>query len=56
MRSAPQRRPTTPPRLAFVDMIRPTPFPGIMRVVVSSIRLATQSFKFVYYKNWKIIK
>jgi beta-hydroxylase len=40
----------------FVDMIRPTPFPGIMRGVVSVIRLLTQSFKFVYYKNWKVIE
>jgi aspartyl/asparaginyl beta-hydroxylase (cupin superfamily) len=40
----------------FVDMIRPTPLPGVMRGVVSVIRLLTQSFKFVYYKNWKVIE
>jgi beta-hydroxylase len=40
----------------FVDMIRPTPFPAVMRAVVSGVRLMTQSFKFVYYKNWKIIE
>lgn len=40
----------------FVDMIRPSPFPGVMRAVVSGVRLLTQSFKFVYYKNWKIIE
>jgi aspartyl/asparaginyl beta-hydroxylase (cupin superfamily) len=39
----------------FVDMVRPTPFPGIMRAVISGIRLLTQSFKFVYYQNWKVI-
>jgi beta-hydroxylase len=39
----------------FVDVIRPTPFPGVMRAVISGIRLLTQSFKFVYYKNWKVI-
>ena len=39
----------------FVDMVRPTPFPGVMRAVMSGIRLLTQSFKFVYYKNWKVI-
>jgi hypothetical protein len=39
----------------FVDMIRPTPFPGVMRAVISGIRLLTQSFKFVYYRNWKVI-
>jgi Aspartyl/Asparaginyl beta-hydroxylase len=39
----------------FVDMIRPTPFPGVMRAVISGIRVLTQSFKFVYYQNWKVI-
>jgi len=39
----------------FVDMVRPTPFPGVMRAIVSGIRLLTQSFKFVYYQNWKVI-
>jgi beta-hydroxylase len=40
----------------FVDMVRPTPFPGMMRAVISGIRLLTKSFKFVYYKNWKVIE
>jgi aspartyl/asparaginyl beta-hydroxylase (cupin superfamily) len=40
----------------FVDMIRPSPFPGVMRAVVTGVRLMTKSFKFVYYKNWKIIE
>jgi aspartyl/asparaginyl beta-hydroxylase (cupin superfamily) len=40
----------------FVDMVRPTPFPGIMRAVISGVRLLTQSFKFVYYNNWKILE
>jgi beta-hydroxylase len=39
----------------FVDIIRPTPFPFIMRSVITVIRLMTQSFKFVYYKHWKVI-
>jgi len=39
----------------FVDMARPSPFPGVMRAVISGIRLMTQSFKFVYYRNWKVI-
>jgi Aspartyl/Asparaginyl beta-hydroxylase len=39
----------------FVDMIRPTPFPRLMGAVISGIRLLTQSFKFVYYRNWKVI-
>lgn len=40
----------------FVDMIRPTRFPGIMRAVISGIRWLTQSFKFIYYQNWKLIE
>ena len=39
----------------FVDMVRPTLFPGVMRAVMSGIRLLSQSFKFVYYQNWKVI-
>ena len=39
----------------FVDIIRPTPFPRIMSSVVAVIRMLTQSFKFVYYNNWKVI-
>jgi hypothetical protein len=40
----------------FVDMIRPTPFPSVMRAIISGVRLLTQSFKFVYYQNWKLIE
>jgi hypothetical protein len=40
----------------FVDMVRPTKFPGIMRAVISGIRWLTQSFKFIYYQNWKLIE
>jgi Aspartyl/Asparaginyl beta-hydroxylase len=39
----------------FVDMIRPSPIPGVMRAVISGIRVLTQSFKFIYYQNWKVI-
>ena len=40
----------------FVDMIRPTRLPGIMRFVMSVVRVLTQSFKFVYYQHWKVIE
>jgi len=40
----------------FIDMVRPTPFLGLMRGVIAGIRLLTQSFKFIYYKNWKVIE
>lgn len=40
----------------FVDMVRPTPFPGVMRAVIAGTRVLTRSFKFIYYKNWKVIE
>ena len=40
----------------FIDMVRPTPFLRLMRAVIAGIRLLTQSFKFIYYKNWKVIE
>jgi Aspartyl/Asparaginyl beta-hydroxylase len=40
----------------FVDMIRPTLFPSVMRAVISGVRLLTRSFKFIYYQNWKVIE
>jgi beta-hydroxylase len=40
----------------FVDMIRPSLFPGVMRAAISSVRFLTQSFKFIYYQNWKVIE
>ena len=40
----------------FVDIIRPTRLPRVMGAVVSGVRLLTQSFKFIYYKNWKVIE
>jgi beta-hydroxylase len=39
----------------FVDMLRPTPYPGIMSAVISGVRLLTQSFRFIYYQNWKVL-
>ena len=39
----------------FVDIVRPTPFPRLMSSVVDGIRLLAQSFKFVFYKHWKVI-
>jgi len=39
----------------FVDIVRPTPFPRLMSSVITGIRMLSQSFKFVYYKHWKVI-
>jgi hypothetical protein len=40
----------------FVDIIRPTRLPGVMRFVMSVVRVFTQWFKFIYYKHWKVIE
>jgi aspartyl/asparaginyl beta-hydroxylase (cupin superfamily) len=40
----------------FVDIVRPTPFPGVMRAMISGVHFLTQSFKFIYYQNWKVIE
>jgi len=40
----------------FVDIIRPTLFPRVMASVITVTRYLSQSFKFIYYKNWKIIE
>jgi len=40
----------------FVDIVRPTPFVGLMSSVVAGIRMLSQSFKFIYYKHWKVIE
>jgi beta-hydroxylase len=40
----------------FVDMIRPTPFPGVMRAVIAGVGLLTHGFKCVYYRGWNVIE
>ena len=39
----------------FVDIIRPTHFPGAMKAVVSVIRVLSRSFNYIFYSNWKVI-
>jgi aspartyl/asparaginyl beta-hydroxylase len=40
----------------FVDMVRPSPAPGILRSIIVGIGLLSRSFKFIYYKHWKLIE
>ncbi len=40
----------------FVDIIRPTPFPTLMRSIVAITCYLTHSIKFIYYGNWKVIE
>jgi aspartyl/asparaginyl beta-hydroxylase (cupin superfamily) len=39
----------------FVDILRPTLFPGLFALIVSSLRLALKSVNYIFYKNWKVI-
>jgi aspartyl/asparaginyl beta-hydroxylase (cupin superfamily) len=40
----------------FVDMIRPTLFPGLLVSAVSLIRALSRSVNFIFYQNWKVIE
>ena len=40
----------------FVDMIRPTLAPRLMAAVMTAIWFVTERFKFIYYKNWTVIR
>ena len=39
----------------FVDIIRPTMLTGLMKSVVTVIRVLSRSFNFVFYNHWKVI-
>jgi hypothetical protein len=38
-----------------VDIIRPSPFPWIMRAVITLVRLTSRSLNWIFYKHWKVI-
>ena len=40
----------------FVDMIRPSGFPFLLKGVVTVIRYLLRSVNFIFYKNWKVIQ
>lgn len=40
----------------FVDIVRPTPFPRVMKAAMTAVRLLSESFKSAYYKHWKVIR
>jgi len=39
----------------FVDIIRPSLFPWIMRGVITLVRLTSRSLNWIFYKHWKVI-
>jgi hypothetical protein len=40
----------------FVDILRPSLFPGLLSLFVSGVRFCMQSINAIFYKNWKVIK
>lgn len=40
----------------FVDILRPSLFPGLMSAILSCIRLVIVRFNFAFYRNWTFIK
>ena len=40
----------------FVDMLRPSPWPGLMSGVLTGIRLMMAPVRAIFYKHWTVIK
>ena len=40
----------------FMDIIRPTPFPRLLAVLVSGVAFAAEKINSVFYKNWKMLR
>jgi len=40
----------------FVDIVRPSLFPWLMRAMVTVVRLLSRSVNYIFYKNWKVIE
>ena len=40
----------------FVDILRPSPWPGLMSGILTSIRLLMAPLKAIFYKHWTLIK
>ena len=40
----------------FVDILRPSPWPGLMSGILTSIRLLLAPLKAIFYKHWTLIK
>jgi aspartyl/asparaginyl beta-hydroxylase (cupin superfamily) len=40
----------------FMDIIRPTPFPRLLAVLVSGVAVAVEKINSIFYKNWKMLR
>lgn len=40
----------------FMDIVRPTPFPGFLSGLVSVVALVAERINTIFYKNWKMLR
>jgi aspartyl/asparaginyl beta-hydroxylase (cupin superfamily) len=40
----------------FMDIVRPTPFPGLLSALVSAVSVAAARVNAVFYKHWKMLR
>lgn len=40
----------------FMDIVRPTPFPGLLSALVSVVSLIASKINAIFYKNWKMFR
>jgi beta-hydroxylase len=40
----------------FIDMMRPTPFPGLLSGLISIVAVAVERFNALFYKHWKMLR
>lgn len=39
----------------FLDVMRPSPFPGLLRAMMTPVSLVAGAFKSIYYRRWKML-
>jgi aspartyl/asparaginyl beta-hydroxylase (cupin superfamily) len=40
----------------FMDIMRPTAFPGLLAALISAVSLIAERFNAIFYKNWKMLR
>jgi aspartyl/asparaginyl beta-hydroxylase (cupin superfamily) len=42
--------------VVFMDIMRPTAFPGLLATLISAVSLIAERFNAIFYKNWKMLR
>jgi len=42
--------------VVFMDIMRPTPYPKVLDVLISAVSLIAERFNAMFYKNWKMLR